>query len=78
MMQSWITAFTAWPTSRGASAGTLARRCTEPMAYLWNWLAASRRRAAERSELRCLDEHSRRDLGPKRVAEEAAKAFWIE
>ncbi len=78
MTRSWITTFTAGPASQSASAEALARRCAEPPVRLWRWLAACRRRAAERNELRCLDEHSRRDIGPKRVSDELARAFWIE
>ncbi len=78
MTHSWISTVTARPTSHGASVGALVRRCAEPPVRLWHWLAECRRRAAERNELRCLDEHSRRDIGPKRVSEEVARVFWID
>ena len=72
-MHSWITADAARPISHDvpATAGQLAR--------FWRWLAACRRRAAERRELRELAaEHALYDLSPKRVREEAAKPFWVE
>lgn len=78
MTHSWIAARTAGPTSHRTSVGALARRGAEPPVRLWHWVAACRRRAAERGELRCLDEHSRRDIGLKRASEEAARAFWVE
>ena len=70
--RSWIPADAVRPISQDmlATAGQLDR--------FWRWLAACRRRAAERRELQCLDEHARRDLRPKRVREELAKPFWTE
>ena len=69
--RSWIAADVERPISHGAAVG-------EQLGRLWRWLAACRRRAAERRELRELDEHALRDLRPKRVREEAAKPFWVE
>ena len=71
-MHSSIVADAARPISKGmpATAGQISR--------LWQWLAACRARAAERRELRELDEHAVRDLPVKRVREEAAKPFWVE
>ena len=72
-MHSWTVADAAQPISHDVpvTAGQLAR--------FWRWLAACRRRAAERRELRELAaEHALYDLSPKRVREEAAKPFWVE
>lgn len=71
-MHSWTVADASRPISQDvpATAGQLTR--------FWRWLAACRRRAAERRELRELAEHALHDLSPKRVREEVAKPFWVE
>ena len=60
-----------------AAAAVLKRAAVAPVRAL-SWLVVCYRRAAARAELRSLDEHLVRDLGPSLVREEAYKRFWME
>ena len=60
-----------------AAAAVLTHIAMVPVRIV-GWFTAGHRRAAERSELRSLDKHLVRNLGPEFVCEEACKRFWME